>query len=210
MNRTLKIFGTTAIVLLFFLTSCSRTRTTVKSGWKDEAYQGGLINSVMVVGISDRPEVRKMVEDMFLKQFKKHEVRAVSSAAVTLPNQKPDKLTIVAAAKKQGVDAIFVVQLLGVKEESVYHPGLTDSGPSRPDYNDLGAFYSQMGGTGGGQGYYSKEEVAKLESRLFETKTEKLIWQVIFKTSDPKSVSAVTESLSKEVMKNLSENNLIK
>ena len=67
-----------------------------------------------------------------------------------------------------------------------------------------------MGGTGGGQGYYSKEEVAKLESRLFETKTEKLIWQVIFKTANPKSVSAVTESLSKEVMKNLRENNLIK
>jgi hypothetical protein len=65
-----------------------------------------------------------------------------------------------------------------------------------------------MDATAGGPGYYSTEEVAKLQSRIFETKTESLIWQPTAQSTDPKSTKDVVESLGDLVIKSLKDNNL--
>ena len=129
--------------------------------------------------------------------------------AVTSPDREPDKDAIVAAAQKQEVESVLVVHLIGISEESKYTPGPTASEPFEPQYDDLTQFYGSMDATAGGPGYYRTEEVVELQSRLFETKTEKMIWQLITRSANPGSVEDLVESFGDLIMKNLKKDNLL-
>ena len=104
---------------------------------------------------------------------------------------------------------ILVTHLIGVENKEVYHPPKTHAVPSRGYHNRFNSYYPRVYEYVHEPGYYTQHKNVNLETNLYETRTEKLIWSVTSETLDPGSVNSIIESLSNEVIKNLRKNNLL-
>jgi len=206
MNRTIKLFGVFAIVAVFFLASCATTELTKE--WTDTAYTGGPIDSVMVVGVSKKLENRKMFEQFFTQQFESNGIKAVSSAAVIPGANDPDKDKIKGAAQQQEMKTVLVTHLVGVAEEKTDHPATFTATPDH--HLVFGTYYTGTYRYEYRPAYTEQNTKVQLESNLYETKTEKLIWSATSESINPESVNEVIEGLCKQVMKSLRQNKLIK
>jgi hypothetical protein len=162
----------------------------------------------LVVGVSDNVKNKRLFEDTFTEQFKRIGIEAISSAVIIPKDKKLDTDTIKESAENQGVETVLVTHLVGVEEKTTYVPPRYDYLPSR--YHHLGPYYHSVDRYVHTPGYYIKRKHVRLESNLYETKTERLIWSALSETIDPKSVNALIESLCQKVMKSLKTNNLIK
>jgi hypothetical protein len=178
--------------------------------WKNSEYAGGYLEGIFLVMLSDNTENRKAFENVFVKAFEKNGVNAVSSLSVIPVGEEKNEDTVKAEASKLGMNAIFVTNLISVGERAIYRPSPT--GPSRgsPGISMFSYDYQNIYDYAYDPGYYKRQKYVKLESKLYETATEKLIWSVSSETIEPQSINDVIVKLSKAVMKNLKENQLIK
>lgn len=206
MNIKIKLFVMLAVIFFFVLTSCGPTKLT--GVWKDSAYTGGYLKSVMVVGVAENLRNRKMFEQFFAEQFQHNGVKAFASSDVISEDKKLDKDTIRGFAEKLGVDAVLVTHLAGVDEKEEYIPSTYNYVPS-PHYHNLGRHYPAVYGSVHEPGYYVTHKYVRLENNLYETRTEKLIWSSASETINPASVNETVESLCKVVMKSLRDHHLL-
>jgi hypothetical protein len=207
MSRGPGRFTILAITSLFVFTSCA-TSTELYEVWKDSAYDGGFIESVMVVGVHQEFDKRKLFEDEFVSQLERYKVRAVSIAAVTSPNEEPNKEIVLTEAKNTGTEVILVTHFVGIDRVEEHHPDATRAAPRRAYAFDRYAYlandFTKYGGS------YSEKKYVKLQTHLYEAKTERLIWSASSETIDPKSVDDGIDSLCGAVMNSLRENKLIR
>ena len=196
-----------ALTVLLFISSCATTKLT--STWKDKDYTGGNYKSVLIVGAAEKLTNRIMFEDALVKQFKSIGIDAFSSFSVTSPNKAVDKDTIKAAAKKQGAEAVLVTHFIRVEKKDVYVPPMSHPVPYGSRYQ-FDNYYRAVVDYAHVPGYTTQQEYVTLESNLFETRTEKMIWSATSETFEPKSVKEVIDALSKVVIKSLREYQLIK
>jgi hypothetical protein len=193
--------------IFLLLLSCSPTE--LKSTWKDKDYTGGNFKTIMIVGVSENLKNRKLFEDTFVKRLKSIGVEAVASYTITPPSKKLDKETIKAAAQKTRVEAVLVTHLVGVEKKDVYVPPISHPAPYGRHYqfdNYLRSVVDYVHEPG----YYTQQEYVKLESNLFETGTEKMIWSTTSETIEPRSLGEVIDSLCKAVIKSLRDHHLIR
>lgn len=196
-----------AIPVCLLVISCATT-TKLTHIWTDEAYRGSPVSDVLVVGVSDKGAVRRSFEDKFVKQLKETGIEAVSSAAAISSDKKLDKEAIVSSIEKLGVDAVLVTHLLGVDKEEKYHPPTRYIAPAnyhRGYYLYYGNVYNNVHTPG----YYTTHTKVRLETNLYEAKTEELIWSGQSETWDPKSKTEVIDSVISVVIKNLQKNKLL-
>ncbi len=205
MNIAKKYFfvgGTFVLLLLLF--SC--TTTKLKSVWKDTAYDG-YINSIMVVALAERYEVRKFFEREFVKQFKALGVEAIASADAIPEEKEVNADIIIAEALKRGTEMIMVTHLVSFDDKSVVSSGSSAS-IFHTDYRNVSIYVLSTG-------YYApgiqRTQGVTLTTKLYETKTEKLVWSATSKTLEPDlSEYNIVKSLSKVIIKSLSDNTLLR
>ena len=121
-----------------------------------------------------------------------------------------DKLkadVILAEARKRGIDMIMVTHLVSFDDESV---------DSTAEYGGIfHTYYCNVSVYVEGPGYYAqgiqRTQGVTLATKIYETKTEKLIWSVTSKTLDPDlSEYNIVKSLSKVIIENLQDSKLIR
>lgn len=202
----LKLLGALTIIGSFVLISCATTELT--RAWKDSAYTGGPLKSVMVVGVAKNPARRKMYEDFFADQFQNNGIKAFPSGDFILVGKKLNQDTVKNQAQKLGVDAVLVTRLVGVEEKEEHIPASAAYVPG-PQQLNLGRHYARVHAYDYNPGYSVTYKYVRLENNLYETKTEKLIWSSLSETVILESVQELIESLCKAVMVNLRKNNMI-
>ena len=207
MKRTIRIYYGFAVIFIFLATSCAGTKFL--SVWRDSAYRGGILQKILIVGVSDKLSNRRIFEDELAGQLKSHGTEAISSATVIPTMKELNEAAVKEAAIKLNADAVLITHLEGVSEKTVYHPPVYDYS-ANPDYNRLGYYYRSVQQHVYTPGYVATYKYVRLENKLYETGTEKLLWAATSETFDPDSVNAVVESLSKIVIKSLKESGLIR
>ena len=184
---------------LFFFSHATAGKTKLTSTQFDDSYKGRQLKSVMIVAMAKKPENRKTFEETFAKEFQSRGVKVLSSMGIVPQGMEPGKNLLKAEAEKQGIQHLLVIELVGIKEkkEEISNP-LNGPGITLPShrYN-----MPKLG---------MKETRVKLKSRLYEFKTENIIWSAVSESINPKSTKEIVEQLSGKVMKNLKENNLLK
>lgn len=200
MGTAKSIFFVVLFVSLVLLSSC--TTTKFKSVWKDTSYKG-YIESVMVVGVAERLDIRQFFEREFVRQFKERGVNAIASVDVIASEKEITEDVILSAAQEQGADMILVTHLLSIGGTTSYHL------PKHP--TNFHGYYDWAYAYVHGPSYYTQgSQSVLLATNLYETKTEKLIWSVTTKTVDiHESKFKIIKSKSRGAIKNLHKNNLI-
>ena len=205
MNIAKKYFfvgGTFVLLLLLF--SC--TTTKLKSVWKDSAYDG-YINSIMVVALAERYEIRRFFEKEFVKQFKALGVEAIASVDAIPEEKEVNADIIIAEALKRGTEMIMVTHLVSFDDKSV------DSSASSASI--FHTYYRNVSIYVLNPGYYAqgiqRTQGVTLTTKLYETKTEKLVWSATSKTLEPDlSEYNIVKSLSKVIIKSLYDTTLLR
>jgi hypothetical protein len=199
-----KYFVGVSCVLLLLLFSCSTTK--LKSVWKDNTFDEYMTN-IMVVAVAERLDIRKFFEKEFVKQFKEVGVEAMPSVEAIPSEDKLEADVILAEVRKHGIDIIMVTQLVSFEDESIDPTG-ESGGIFHTYYRNVSIYVF-------GPGYYDsgiqRTQSLTLVTKIYEAKTEKLIWSVTSKTLDHNlSEYNIVKSLSKVIINSLRDNKLLR
>jgi len=184
------------------LGACASTKLT--HTWVDEGYSGKAFSSFLVIGVSDREGIRRSFEDKFVGQLKQAGVEAVSSAdAIDIPaSRELEKEKILEVVRKYQNDGVVMTHLVGVEKEQVYHP------PTVSPYGYYG-YYRRVYGVVHRPGYYTTQTLVRLETNVYDVKTEKLVWSGQSETWQPGSEKQIIDEVIQAVIREMQSNKLI-
>ena len=206
MTRKMGIFSLFVAACLPIMTSCATT--TFDAVWTDPNYQGGKLQDVLVIGVAREQTNRRLFEDKFVVQLKSYGTNAIASYTIILSEEKLDKKAVESEIKTLGVDAVIVTRLVNMKQQEQYIPRSGKYGTRSIEDGWYGG-YSRSYERTNAPGYFAVYEVARLETTIYDTQTEKQIWSSLSNTIIESSVENAVESVIKALIKSLSDNQLI-
>jgi hypothetical protein len=158
--------------------------------------------------VAEQEDIRRSFEKKFVEKLKGVGIEAVESLSVMSRDQKIEKETVLAVVEKTGVDGVLLTYLVAVKEKEVSSPSGTYSpvddyhGGSIPD---LSSAYEKSSDTQ----YYSTRVKVRLETNLYDAKTEQKVWSARSRTLNPKSDTALMDSVIDALVKDLKKKKLV-
>jgi hypothetical protein len=189
---------TTFLILLQFVLifTAMGQKTTIEKSWRDPGtlVKMGQFNKILVVALVRNEQNRKTVEDDIIKQLKSKAV-----ASYTLRDRFPDGLTadiIAELVKKEGVDGAIIMQLMNPGNEIAYSPG---TGTYPANYQTFYPYYEGAKTKYDDPAYFDKNDVYVIETNIYSLKENKLIWNGITNTVDPKSIEKAITSLARTI-----------
>ena len=193
------LFGLT---FFFLVVSFACTTTQFKSVWKKNTYDGRL-NSVLVIGISERHDLRTFFEKEFAKQFNNLNTKAIASVDILPSEEELNEAAVLATAREHGMDTILVTHLVSLGATSSFH--MPDNAVRFHGYYHWAFAYVH------GPLYYAQgSQTVVLATNIYEVKTEELIWSARTKTLDVhESKYRIITSKSSSVIKRLRQEKLI-
>lgn len=201
--------GITGILLatltFFALTGCETTR--ISSSWKDPAYHGHP-RRIMVIGMTKQVTNRRVFEDEFVRLIKAAGTDAVASYTVLSGKLDTDHTAITAVMKRQEADAVLITRLLEIKTENIYVPGTMDTLPMR--YDSWSYHYRFGYDMIYSPGYMAEETYAVVETSLYNTTDDKLLWSAKSKTEIKGSDHQQIKSIVKALVTEMTEQQLLK
>ena len=186
----------------FLIISCAGTELTQKQ--VDHAYKGKPVSDILVIAITGNEHNRRSFEKKFVAQLKSVGVDAISSEeAIPMPaDLELKKETILAAVHQYENDAVIITHLIGKEEKDVY----TRGGSPHGGYY---GFYHSRYSYARDPGYSSTSTAVRLETNLYDVKTEKLIWSGKAETWSKDSKDQIINDVIKAVINDLQKNKLI-
>lgn len=188
-----------AIAAVSMLCACA-TRPTAE--WQDDSYSGP-IRDVLIIGVSEQQTNRRIFEDTFVNELRERNVVATASATVLEADEKISKETVETAIAGKSIDTVLVTRLLGVEDRQSYHEPTTAR-----YYRGYYTYYSQSWNYAN-SGYYRQYQVLKLETNVYDVKTNRLVWSMQSESVDPQSATQVIEDQIKLVIDTLSDRGLL-
>jgi len=189
---------------VFMIISCAGTELTHKQ--VNEAYTGKPVSDILVIAITGNEDSRRYFERQFVAQLKSAGVEAISSEeAIPMPaDLEMKKETILNAVKQFENDAVIITHLVDKEEKEAF----TRSGQAHEGY--YGYYHSRYTYSyAHDPGYSSTSKTLRLETNLYDVKTEKLIWSGQSKTLSKDSKYQIMNDVIKVVINDLQNNKLI-
>ena len=211
----MKLVKTSAILGLFVLvTSCANTK--ISQSWVEPDNKKSY-NDLLIIGISESEQNRRAYESNFVEVLNSHGVEGEASYKILKSNEKISRDTVAKAIKGMDVDAVITTHMVAVDEETIYRPatgyvygGGYGAGYGGGYYGGLYSYYPHVNSYVNQPGYYTTHETYTIESNLYDVESEELVWSARSRTFSPESVDEVIVDLTKLLIKDLKEKNLIK
>ena len=191
------------LLIAVILLSCTTAKPIME--WKDPGYMGGPFDNILIVGLSDQVTVRRLFENTFVDQLQEKNIKATPSFAVMPQEVRPSEESIKAIISEIKFDSVLVTHLVGVEEKEVYHPPSYSMAP----YGGFYGYYGYVGGYVYEPGYYTRYDRFRLETNLYDVKTEKLVWSMQSESLNPSSEEALIKAKIKTVIDRLQDQKLI-
>lgn len=188
------------MLITMLVTACATTRVT--SVWKDPSYSGHP-GKIMVIGVSKSPVNRRVFEEEIVRQIKAHGADAIASYTILPDTKQNDQAVIAKIVAEQHADTLLITRLVSTKTVQIYVPGSVYYPPNYygtwRDYYGYGyqAIYTP--------GYVAEDEYAFVETNLYDSSSDKLIWAATSETnmrgSDQKLIKSYVTVLVNTMLK---------
>lgn len=192
------------IQVAMLLSACASTQ--VNSVWKDPSYQVRPAK-IFVIGVAKNPVNRRLFEDEFVLQLKSRGTEAIASYTVLADKRQDDQVAIAAKVKELGADTILITRTVSKKTVQVYVPGTAYYPPpyygTWPDYYGYGYRYMYS------PGYIAEDEYAVIETNLYETGHDKLVWSASSETIMGDTQQNLIKTYIKIMVNNMAKNGLL-
>ena len=162
-----KRFALSLFACFFLTASCATTKLT--ETWRDDNYRG-TIRKIVVVGIFKEPDTRMIFEDEFADRLRARGVDATASHKIISDAEQPDKDIVIGKIRALGADTVLVARVIDMEMQTVHVSGQYYAVPAY--YGSYGMYY----GYSYRPGYTEQEGFAYMETNLYNTGDEKLVW----------------------------------
>jgi hypothetical protein len=189
---------------IFLIISCAGTETELTQTQANEAYKGKPVSDILVIAITGNEDSRRSFERKFVARLKSAGVEAISSEeAIPMPaDLELKKEMILSAVNQFENDAVIITHLVGKEVKESYTRGGHRLGGYYGFYHSRYSYSSDPG-------YASTSRTIRLETNLYDVKTEKLIWSVQSKTFSKDSKDQMINDVIRVVVDDLQNNKLI-
>ena len=189
---------------VFLIISCAGTETELTQNQVNEAYKGKPVSDILVIAITGNEDSRRSFERKFVARLKSAGVEAISSEeAIPMPaDLELKKEMILSAVNQFENDAVIITHLVGEEVKESY----TRGGHTRGGYH---GFYHSRYSYSRDPGYASTSKTIRLETNLYDVKTEKLIWSGQSKTFSKDSKDQIINDVIRVLVNDLQNNKLI-
>ncbi len=159
------------LLIALFLSACATPRPNAV--WMDPSYHSHPAR-IMVIGVAKSAANRRIFEDEFVRRLTAHGVQAIASYTVLPDELQEDHKAIADKVAELGADTVLITRLVSRKTVQNYVPGTVYFPPTPygtwPNYYDFGyeAIYLP--------GYVAEQELAEIETNLYDASNDKLIW----------------------------------
>lgn len=207
--RPLKTFF--AVLLMFGLFYSCSPSSQITGAWKNpkSAIQ---YSNILVAAMTNSIEAKSTVENNMVASLVGKGVMVSKSLDVFPPNFGKDitKEEMMSKIRQRGSDAILTVTLVDKKTESRYIPGSYGYAPVLT-YNRFWGYYTYWYPTMySNPGYYSQDRIYYMETNLYDTQTEELIWSAQSETYNPKNLSGFSQELANIIANKLEKDGIIR
>ena len=188
------------ILLSFVLVSCSPA-TKMTGVWRRYGYLGESYDKVLVICIARTTAVRKQVEDEFVEQIQKRGRQAFVSYSIIPDYRDIKKEIVLEKISGRGIEAVLVTSLIERRPKEPYSLG----GQYQPEASreNMYAYSEKSAQQASSPQYSSGEEIAVLETNVYETETEKLIWSGFSETRIKGSIKSAVQSYIEVAMESM-------
>jgi hypothetical protein len=165
--------------------------------WKDKAYQGKA-QKIVVIMIAKNPDMRNMFEDRFAGELQQRGIDANQSYKIIPLEQLREKELVKSKIRSSGADTALISRSVDTKTIEVYRSGQI--------YYDLGDYYDIVVAD---YGHAGNVEVAYLETKVYDVKTEKLIWSSYSKTERIEGEQQLINTFCKIMIEKMASSGII-
>lgn len=173
---------------------------TLSSSWRDPEtlVKMGQFNKVLVVAFVKNPANRRIVEDDVIKILKSKGIASyqyLGEGSTTLSLEElSDKI------KNDEFDGAIIMRLIDPAKDINHMPG-TGTYPSY--YKDFFPFYDGASSSYHDESYTSSRTSYAVETNMYSFKENKLIWNGITNTIEPKNLDKMVEAIGKVITKEI-------
>jgi hypothetical protein len=180
--------------------------------WKDPDYSGPKPHRILVIGMSENPEVRADFEDDLSSALENDGLEVIPGNTILFrPHSaelEPDYLR--GQIRDFKIDAVLVSRLVKVDKKTTYIPGHSYSVPYgyyHSFYGYYGAVYRQVYTPD----YLREDTTVRVETNFYAATPPdgELIWTGTSDSFNPKSAKKVIDGLVKLIVKELTKQNLL-
>ncbi len=201
------------MMLLFFSAGfygCAPSAEIVGS-WKNENVVPQTYNRIVVAAMTDNMQVRQALESQLVTELKAKGIDAVPSMSMLSAGSVDDAATLLGKVQGEGYGGIMTVAVVEEKTDVQYVPGTTAYAPINRFgwYNTFGGYYNYWRPTLYNQGYYERNKVYFLETNVYDTSTERLIWSAQTRTYDPATLETMANSYAEATVSKMIAENII-
>jgi hypothetical protein len=189
---------------------CGATANIDKS-WIDKDIHTKDLHGVLVVAVASTEEGRRAFEQEFTEALKKQGVHAVASYTIKM-GADIDKEEVIAMAAEAEVDTALITLFAGRDHSEVLHAGRKYYA-YRPvyggGYGGRGRVYGVPYQVGQTSDFWAQHNSIHLTAKLYEVKTEELLWQAFSGMEEQSDVNAMRPTFIKSFMKDLADQGLV-
>jgi len=210
MSVTNKRFCKVAGMLLatMFLAACANTK--ISQSWVEPDNKRSY-DDILIIGVAKSEQNRRAYESHFVDSLRAVGTEAEASYKLIKSNEKIDRDTVKKAIDGMEINGILVTHMVAIDEETIYRPSM-DYMPMYGGgyYGGLYSYYPHVNSYVSRPGYYTTHETYTLETNLYDVESEELVWSARSRTFSPESIQEIIVDLTKLLIKDLQEKNLLK
>lgn len=199
--------GVLLISMVLLLLSCANTKIT--QSWAEPDNKKSY-NGLLIIGIGNSEQTRRAYESYFVEELRANGSEAEASYKLIKSSEKIERETVQKAIEGLEIDGAIITHMVAVDEETVYRSGTSYAHAGYGRYGrGMYGYYPHVNSYVNSPGYYSTHETYTLETSLYDVVTEELVWTARSSSFSPESVDEVIVDLTKLLIKDLKEKNLI-
>ena len=208
------------LLLLFsaLIISCSSSNTKITGSWANqEKIKSEKIKSIFIAALTGNMEAKTTLENELAFQASQRGVESFKSHNVFTrtftKDDMPSREELLKVIKATNADVIFTVTMKDKETSTRYVPGTTSYYPMGMGYGYYGSFYGYYSNVYPmmyDPGYYTTDRTYYIESNLYDTASEELIWSAQSETYNPYDIDNFVKGYTDTLLKQLEKDGIIK
>jgi hypothetical protein len=197
------------LLVTWVLGGCSAT--TIQSTWTDPTFAGMPFERVAVVALFDTAAESRTFEQNAARALEERSIDAVAAYTVLGDERMYEQEELRSALANADVDGILIYRLIAVDERNVYRnptpylrvpPAAVWGDPYYWYYYPRWDYYWHWRSTWDvtrSPAYWEPRTFVIVESSLYDTRTDRLVWTAKSETMDGRQFPALAESIADKV-----------
>ncbi len=196
------------IFLPLILLSLSACRTTnLVESWVDPTYQAPPLKKILVIGIIKNQKNRYKFEDEFAKLITTESRTGIASYTLLADLEKSGtKENVLKIIEETGADGVMIVTTHGLISMQRTTPGSYDYVGGG---NGMYGYYNSSYAVIYNQGHTITDTLLRIDTKLFNAASEKIIWSGKTESFNPESAMEVINDLERLVIRDMRKSGVI-